>query len=71
MNIRKLLILPIILYQYLISPLFPGSCRFKPTCSEYAKLAILKYGVLKGFFLGLKRLSKCHPWGDSGNDPIK
>ena len=70
MNIRKLLILPIILYQYLISPLFPGSCRFKPTCSEYAKLAILKYGVLKGFFLGLKRLSKCHPWGDSGYDPI-
>jgi len=71
MNIRKLLILPIILYQYLISPLFPGSCRFKPTCSEYAKLAILKYGVFKGFFLGLKRLSKCHPWGDSGYDPIK
>ena len=71
MNIRKLLILPIILYQYLISPLFPGSCRFKPTCSEYAKLAILKYGVLKAFFLGLKRLSKCHPWGDSGYDPIK
>ena len=71
MNIRKLLILPIILYQYLISPFFPGSCRFKPTCSEYAKLAILKYGVLKGFFLGLKRLSKCHPWGDSGYDPIK
>ncbi len=63
--------MPIILYQYLISPLFPGSCRFKPTCSEYAKLAILKYGVLKGFFLGLKRLSKCHPWGDSGYDPIK
>ena len=71
MNIRKLLILPIILYQYLISPLFPGSCRFKPTCSEYAKLAILKYGVFKGIFLGIKRLSKCHPWGDSGYDPIK
>ena len=71
MNIRKLLILPIILYQYLISPLFPGSCRFKPTCSEYAKLAILKYGVFKGIVLGLKRLSKCHPWGDSGYDPIK
>ena len=71
MNIRKLLILPIILYQYLISPFFPGSCRFKPTCSEYTKLAILKYGFLKGIFLGLKRLSKCHPWGDSGYDPIK
>ena len=71
MNIRKLLILPIILFQYLISPLFPGSCRFKPTCSEYAKLAILKYGFFKGIILGLKRLSKCHPWGDSGYDPIK
>ena len=71
MNIRKLLILPIILYQYLISPLFPGSCRFKPTCSEYAKLAILKYGFFKGIILGLKRLSKCHPWGGTGYDPIK
>ena len=45
--------------------------RFKPTCSEYTKLAILKYGVFKGIFLGIKRLSKCHPWGDSGYDPIK
>ena len=71
MNIRKLLILPIILYQYLISPLFPGSCRFKPTCSEYTELAILKYGFFKGILLGIKRLSKCHPWGDSGYDPIK
>ena len=71
MNIRKLLILPIILYHYLISPLFPGSCRFKPTCSEYTKLAILKYGFFKGILLGIKRLSKCHPWGDSGYDPIK
>ena len=71
MNISKLLILPIILYQYLISPLFPGSCRFKPTFSEYTKLAILKYGFFKGIFLGIKRLSKCHPWGDSGYDPIK
>ena len=70
MNIRKLIILPIILYQNLISPLFPSSCRFHPTCSEYTKIAILRYGILKGCYLGIKRILKCHPFGGSGNDPL-
>ncbi len=70
MNIRKLMILPIILYQNLISPFFPSSCRFHPTCSEYTKLAILKYGMFKGCYLGIKRILKCHPFGGSGNDPL-
>ena len=70
MNIRKLFILPIILYQRLLSPMLPSSCRFTPTCSEYTKQAIIKYGIIKGTFLGIKRISKCHPWGKSGYDPV-
>ena len=71
MNIRKLFIVPILFYQYLISPIFPQSCRFEPTCSEYSKQAILKYGFFYGTFLGLKRILRCHPWGGSGKDPVK
>ena len=70
MNIRKLFILPIILYQKTLSPFFPSSCRFTPTCSEYSKQSILKYGLLKGSYLGFKRILKCHPWGKSGYDPV-
>jgi|TARA_B110000263_G_scaffold22237_1_gene17360 putative membrane protein insertion efficiency factor len=70
MNFRKLFILPILFYQYFISPLFPGSCRYNPSCSEYSKQAILKYGFFYGFFLGIKRILRCHPWGGSGNDPL-
>lgn len=68
--LRKIFTLPVLFYQYAISPLFPSSCRFTPTCSEYTKQAILKHGVLKGTQLGAKRISKCHPWGDSGYDPV-
>ena len=68
---RKLLVMPILLYQKIISPILPGTCRFTPTCSEYMKLAIMKYGSVKGIILGLKRLSKSHPWGSSGYDPLK
>jgi putative membrane protein insertion efficiency factor len=56
-------------YQYLISPLMGPSCRFTPTCSEYSIQAIDKYGPLKGSWLSIKRISKCHPWGKSGEDP--
>jgi hypothetical protein len=57
-------------YQYLISPLTGPSCRFTPTCSEYSIQAIDKYGPLKGSWLSIKRISRCHPWGKSGNDPL-
>ena len=70
MNIRKLFILPIIQYQKTLSPFFPSSCRFTPTCSEYSKQSILKYGLFKGSYLGVKRILKCHPWGESGYDPV-
>jgi len=57
-------------YQLSISPLFPNACRFTPTCSEYTKQAILKYGAISGTWLGIKRISKCHPWGGHGYDPV-
>ncbi|MFY0652557.1 MAG: membrane protein insertion efficiency factor YidD [Cyclobacteriaceae bacterium] len=69
--LKKLFILPILFYQYSISPLFPSSCRFSPTCSQYAKEAIQKYGPLKGLVKAIKRISRCHPWGGSGYDPVE
>lgn len=65
-----LLLLPIAFYQHVISPFTPPSCRFTPTCSEYARQAIVKHGPFKGLWLAIKRLSKCHPWGGSGYDPV-
>ncbi len=67
---RKVIAFPVVFYQYAISPLLPSSCRFTPTCSEYTKQALLKHGVVKGTKLSAKRISKCHPWGDSGYDPV-
>ncbi|MDA9843900.1 membrane protein insertion efficiency factor YidD [Flavobacteriaceae bacterium] len=71
---RKILIFPFVLlikgYQYLISPLLPASCRFQPTCSRYALEALNKFGLLKGSWIAIKRIARCHPWGGSGYDPI-
>jgi len=70
--ITKILILTIRFYQKYISPLKgKASCRFYPTCSEYAVLSITKYGVLKGSFLSVKRILKCHPFHPGGYDPVK
>ena len=63
-------ILPIRLYQVAISPYTPPSCRFIPSCSEYARQAIAKHGPLKGSILALWRILRCHPWGGSGYDPV-
>jgi len=57
-------------YQYVISPLFPGSCRFYPTCSRYAIEAISGHGALRGLRLSAGRLARCHPWGGAGIDPV-
>ncbi|MBK7431386.1 MAG: membrane protein insertion efficiency factor YidD [Bacteroidia bacterium] len=57
-------------YQLALSPLLRPSCRFDPTCSTYATQAIKKYGPFKGGWLALKRISRCHPWGGSGYDPL-
>ncbi|MFD2036764.1 membrane protein insertion efficiency factor YidD [Belliella marina] len=68
--IRKIAIFPVLIYQYLISPLFPATCRYTPTCSTYTKEAILKHGVFRGGWLGIKRIASCHPWGGHGHDPV-
>ncbi len=57
-------------YRYVISPLTPPSCRFTPTCSEYALEALTKYGLFKGGWLSIKRILRCHPWGGRGYDPV-
>lgn len=56
-------------YQYLISPLKPPTCRFTPTCSHYTCETLAKYGVIKGGWLGIKRLLRCNPWNSGGYDP--
>ncbi|MFQ6090811.1 MAG: membrane protein insertion efficiency factor YidD [Candidatus Bipolaricaulia bacterium] len=68
--LRRLLVLPILLYQRLLSPLLPSSCRFYPSCSEYARRAILKYGPLRGGWLAAKRIARCHPLSRGGHDPL-
>lgn len=68
--LKRLLIFPIRFYQRSISPLFPPACRFTPTCSQYAIEAIEKHGPVKGLWLAIKRISRCHPWGGSGYDPV-
>jgi putative membrane protein insertion efficiency factor len=55
-------------YQVLISPFFPASCRYYPSCSEYAVESLRMYGPLKGSMMALRRISRCHPWGGSGID---
>ena len=65
-----ILIIPIKTYQILISPLLGPSCRFTPTCSQYAVEAIQKYGPIKGSWLAFKRIIRCHPWGGCGHDPV-
>ncbi|WNJ19407.1 membrane protein insertion efficiency factor YidD [Pontibacter sp. G13] len=70
-RIISLLFLGIIrFYQYAISPLFPPTCRYTPTCSHYAAEAIRKHGPFRGGWLAIKRISSCHPWGGSGYDPV-
>ena len=72
--IKQILILPFIIiirfYQWVISPALGPKCRFTPTCSQYAAEALKKYGLVKGFVLSVKRISKCRPGGGHGYDPV-
>ena len=72
-TIKKLLIAPFILlihvYRLVISPWLGPKCRYTPTCSQYAIDALRKYGIIKGLWKALRRISSCHPWGGSGYDP--
>ncbi|WP_226294294.1 membrane protein insertion efficiency factor YidD [Aquimarina algicola] len=73
-SIKKILIFPFVilvkLYQNLISPLTPATCRYQPTCSHYTIEALQKHGLIKGGILSIKRIFSCHPWGGSGYDPV-
>ena len=62
--------LPVIFYRRCISPMLPPACRFTPTCSEYALEALRKHGAIKGTWLAIRRICRCHPWGGSGYDPV-
>ncbi len=68
--VRRVVKLPIRFYQLSISPMFPASCRYVPTCSQYALEAIELHGIIKGGVLAAKRIGRCHPWGGSGYDPV-
>ena len=57
-------------YQLLVSPLFPPSCRFSPSCSSYAITSLERHGLLKGGWLALRRTARCHPWNPGGYDPV-
>ncbi len=66
----KLCLIAIHAYRFIISPWFPSSCRFTPSCSTYALQAITRHGVWRGGGLTLRRLLRCHPWGPAGFDPV-
>jgi uncharacterized protein len=68
--IISILIIPIKIYKYAISPYLPMACRYTPSCSQYAIEALIKYGPIKGLYLATKRILSCNPWGGSGYDPV-
>ncbi len=67
---KKIIILPVRFYQLAISPLLGQTCRYQPTCSHYMVQAVEEWGVIRGVWLGLKRIFRCHPWGGHGYDPV-
>ena len=67
---KKIVILPIRFYQVALSPFLGKNCRFEPTCSEYAITAINRYGIIRGMYLFMKRIIRCHPFGGDGCDPV-
>jgi uncharacterized protein len=68
--IARVLVLPIRLYQLVISPLLGPRCRFYPSCSTYAVEALQRHGALRGSWLAVRRLGRCHPWNPGGPDPV-
>ena len=68
--LARIAALPVHVYRMLLSPWFGHACRFQPTCSAYALEALEKHGALKGGWLALRRIGRCHPWGGDGFDPV-
>ena len=69
-GLKTVVILLIKIYQKVVSPWTPATCRYNPTCSSYSIDALQKHGLWKGFVLTIKRIGSCHPWGGSGYDPV-
>jgi len=68
----KFLVLDMLsIYKAIVSPLMPAACRFEPTCSEYTRQAVEKYGAIRGTWMGFKRIMRCQPFCDGGHDPVK
>lgn len=67
---KRIIIFVIDAYRKILSPLLPGSCRFTPTCSVYARTAVERFGALKGSMFALKRILRCNPWNPGGYDPV-
>ncbi|MBT8231000.1 MAG: membrane protein insertion efficiency factor YidD [Saprospiraceae bacterium] len=68
--LKYIILFPIKVYQKIISPILGPTCRYQPSCSNYMVEAINEWGVLKGVYLGLKRIGRCHPWAGFGEDPV-
>ena len=68
--IGEIFIFPIRLYQWFISPLLGKNCRYEPTCSHYMVGSIREWGLIRGLWMGIKRIGRCHPWGSHGHDPV-
>lgn len=72
--ISKVVVFPLIIlvriYQWIISPILPPVCRFQPTCSHYMIESLKIWGPIKGTYLGIRRIMRCHPWGGHGHDPV-
>lgn len=68
---KKIAVFFIKIYQTILRPAMPNACVFEPSCSEYTKQAIEKYGIIKGIFMGIHRISRCHPWQKERFDPLK
>ena len=67
---KRIFVLAIAFYQRAVSPFLPTACRYSPSCSHYSKEAVEKYGAVKGSWMGIKRLGRCHPLGGKGYDPV-
>jgi putative membrane protein insertion efficiency factor len=68
--LSRLVLSLIAVYKYLLSPSFIGTCRYVPGCADYMAEAVIRHGVLRGTWYGLRRLARCHPFGGSGHDPV-